>query len=72
MSTVSTINDLTQPLQQHLATHQAIYQREPDKSYVMDDTATISAYEPVKVNVSFVSEGEVTQTSGELFFSAIS
>jgi hypothetical protein len=55
--TVNTIWDLTQLLQQYLATHQQIHQREPDKPYVMDDTATITAFEPVKVSVSFESEG---------------
>jgi hypothetical protein len=53
---VRTVSDLTQLLQQYYTVHQAIHQREPDKPYVMDDTATISAFAPIKVNVSFVSE----------------
>jgi len=53
---VQKVQDLVQLLQQYYATHQAIHNREPDTPYVMDDTATISAFEPVKVNVSFVSE----------------
>jgi len=57
MSVNLTIGDLAQILQSYYTTHQAIYERQNDQTgYVFED-GVISAFEPVKVDVEFVSEG---------------
>jgi len=56
---VQKVQDLVQLLQHYYQVHQQIHNRNPNAPYVVgvtDNSATISAFEPVKVSVSFVSE----------------
>jgi len=56
---VQKVQDLVQLLQHYYQVHQQIHSENPNVPYVFgvdDNSATISAFEPVKVSVSFVSE----------------